>query len=442
LQERSPVTPREILALCREKEVQVVDLRAADLSGKWTHLSIPVGRLDEDLFEEGLGFDGSRLWGGPPTSASDLIAVPQPETAYLDPVAPVPTLAILCNLHDPLTREPFVRDPRQIAQKAENYLRSTGFADGVSIGAKAQFFVFDEASFTNSTTSSSCSVSGLTDPAALQAEIQQALSDAGLQVAGQLQASSPSLPSAIGLAHQPIVAMADSLLTYKHVVRHVARRRGKRATFMPQPLAEGPGSGLHTHFSFWKKDQSIFAGHGYAGLSELALYAIGGVLRHAPALLAICNPTTNSYKRLATGASQWGYSQQNRAAACRIPAYNASPKSRRIAFRTPDPSCNPYLAFAAIVLAAIDGIQLKLHPGQPLEEQRSGARPSSAELPLAPPTLDEALRALEEDQEFLLRDDVFTPDVLQTWIAEKRQSEILPLRLRPHPLEFTQYFDC
>jgi glutamine synthetase len=437
------VTPREILALCREKEVRAVDLRLADLAGRWTHISIPVGRLDEDLFEEGIGFDGSQLWGGPPANASDLIALPQPDTAYLDPTATIPTLAILCNLQDPLTREPFARDPRQIAQRAENYLRSTGFADAASIGAKAQFFLFDEANFANTATSSSCQVNSATDQSSVLSEILQALSDAGLPVEGELQAASPWLPSAVGLAHQPIVAMADALLTYKHVVRQVARRRNKRATFMPQPLAEGPGSGLHTHFSFWKKEQSIFAGHGYAGLSEIGLYAIGGVLRHAPALMALCNPTTNSYKRLApgsAGAAQPGYSQQNRTAACRIPVYNASPKSRRIAFRTPDPSCNPYLAFAAIVLAAIDGIQLKLHPGQPLEDQRTTSR-AAAETPI-PATLDDALSALEDDQEFLLRDDVFTPEVLQTWIEQKRRTEIQPLRLRPHPLEFSQYFDC
>ncbi|WP_254512754.1 glutamine synthetase beta-grasp domain-containing protein [Anatilimnocola floriformis] len=436
------MTPREILALCREKEVRVVDLRLADLAGRWTQISVPVSRLDEDLFEEGIGFDGSQLWGGPTAKASDLIALPQPDTAYLDPTAAIPTLAILCNLQDPLTREPFARDPRQIAQRAENYLRSTGFADAASIGAKAQFFVFDEASFANTATASSCQVSSATNQAELHSEILQALSEAGLPVEGELQASSPWHPTAIGLARQPIVATADALLTYKHIVRQVARRRNKRATFMPQPLGEGPGCGLHTHFSFWKKEQSIFAGHGYAGLSEIGLYAIGGVLRHAPALLALCNPTTNSYKRLAPGSAgeaKWGYSQQNRTATCRIPVYNASPKSRRVAFRTPDPSCNPYLAFAAIVLAAIDGIQLKLHPGQPLEEQRNGSRSSEQAIPA---TLDDALSALEDDQEFLLRDDVFTPEVLQTWIEQKRRTEIQPLRLRPHPLEFSQYFDC
>ncbi|QDU30355.1 Glutamine synthetase [Anatilimnocola aggregata] len=438
------MTPREILALCREKEVQAVDLRLADLSGAWHHLTIPVARLDEDVFEDGVGFDGTALWGGPPTNESDLLAVPQPETAYLDPVAAVPTLAILCNIQDPLTREPFSRDPRYIAQKAVNYLRSTGFADEAQIGPKAQFFVFDEAKFTQSGSGSSCQVSAATEVHSLQSEMLQALNDAGLKVEGVLR-SSQATPSAIGLAHQPVVTMADHLLAYKHIIRHVARRRQKQATFMPQPLAEGPGSGLHTHLSFWKKEQPIFAGHGYAGLSDTGLYALGGVLRHAPALLALCSPTTNSYKRLAPGGQgpvHLVYSQRNRSAACRIPVYSSSPKSRRIAFRCPDPSCNPYLAFAAIVLAAIDGIQTKLHPGQPYEGDRRYASPAElAELPHVPATLDEALRALEEDQEFLLRDDVFTPDVIQTWIDEKRRSEIQPLRLRPHPFEFCLYFD-
>jgi glutamine synthetase len=440
------VTPREILALCREKEVQLVDLRLADLSGAWHHLTIPVARLDEDLFEEGLGFDGSLLWGGPPASASDLLAVPQPDTAYLDPVAAEPTLAILCNFQDPLTREPFARDPRDIAQKAENYLRSTGFAVAVLIGPKAQFLVFDDAQFQSSAAASDCQMSPLTGGAPLFAEIMRALGQCGLEVTSHLQPASPWLPSAIGLAHQPIVEMADAVLNCKHIVRQVARRRNKRATFMPQPLAEGPGSGMHTSLSFWKKDQPLFAGQGYAGLSEMALYSLGGILRHAPALMAICNPTTSSYKRLAAlsnGSGQLQFAQQNRAAACRIPAYSPSPKSRRIEIRFPDPSCNPYLAFAALVLAAIDGIQLKLHPGPPFEESRTkGSRGAGAELPPPPATLDEALRALENDHEFLLHDDVFTEDTIQTWIDRKRQTEIQPLRLRPHPFEFSQYFDA
>lgn len=438
------MTPREILALCREKEVRTVDLRLADLSGAWHHLLIPVARLDEDLFEEGLGFDGSVLWGGPPASASDLLAVPQPETAYLDPVAAEPTLALLCNLQDPLTREPFARDPRDIAQKAENYLRSTGFADTVFLGTKAQFLMFDEAHFQNSAPASESRVTPLTGGASIFTEMMHALSECGLAVTGHLQPASPWLPSAIGLGHQPIVQMADALLNYKHIVRQVARRRDKRATFMPQPLAEGPGCGLHTSLSFWKKDQPLFAGHGYAGLSELALYALGGILRHAPALMAICNPTTNSYKRLAAsvdGVGQLSFAQQNRSSACRIPTYSPSPKSRRIEVRFPDSSCNPYLAFAALVLAAIDGIQLKLNPGPPFEEGRTKARGGGTELPPVPPTLDEALRALEEDHEFLLHDDVFTADTIQAWVDRKRLTEIQPLRLRPHPFEFSQYFD-
>lgn len=437
------MTPREILALCREKEVRTVDLRLADLSGAWHHLLIPVARLDEDLFEEGLGFDGSVLWGGPPASASDLLAVPQPDTAYLDPVAAEPTLAILCNLQDPLTREPFARDPRDIAQKAENYLRSTGFADTVFIGPKSQFFVFDNAEFSNAVATSESRVSPLIGGGPMFAEVLHALGDCGLEVKGHLQPASPWVPSSIGLAHRPIVAMADALLNYKHIVRQVAHRRNKRATFMPQPLAEGPGCGLFTSLSFWKKDQPLFAGHGYAGLSELALYAIGGILRHAPALMALCNPTTNSYKRLAAlidGPGQLAYAQQNRSAACRIPAYNPSPKSRRIEVRFPDSSCNPYLAFAALTLAAIDGIQLKLHPGPPLGEGKQSRAASAG--PQVPPTFDEALRALEEDHEFLLHDDVFSEDTIQSWIARKRQTEIQPLRLRPHPFEFSQYFDC
>jgi glutamine synthetase len=358
---------------------------------------------------------------------------------------PAPTLALLCNVQDPLTREPFPLDPRHIAQKAENYLRSTGLADAAAIGPKAQFLVFDAATYSHSNSASAYSLAPLTDGAALQAEMLQALLDAGLQVEGTATPASPSLPMAFGLAHQSIVGMADDLLTYKHIIHQVARRRGKRATFMPQVLADGPGCGLHIHLSFWKKEQPLFAGHGYAGLSDAGLHALGGLLRHAPALLALCSPTTNSYKRLAPGSngpSKLAYAQGNRSAACRVPMYSTSPKSRRITFRSADPSSNPYLAFAALVLAAMDGIQLKTHPGQPLEENRStSAAEKSSPPPTAPATLEDALRALEEDQDFLLRDDVFTPQVLETWINEKRRKEIQPLRLRPHPTEFGMYFD-
>jgi glutamine synthetase len=439
------VTPREILALCREKEVRAVDLRVADLSGAWHRLTVPVARLDEELFEEGLGFDGSALWGGPAENESDLLAVPQPETAALDPTAAVPTLAILCNIQDPLTREPFARDPRFIAQKAENYLRTTGFADVALIGPKAEFFVFDEAFNDQTEMSAAYELAPATNVEPLFAEMLQALLDAGLQPAGYALPAATSLPAAISLAHQSAVAMADAVLTYKHVIRQVAHKHGKQATFMPQPLASGPGAGLHTSVSFWKKDQPIFAGHGYGGLSDLGLHALGGILRHAPALLAFCGPTTNSYKRLAPGGDgpvSLIYGQRNRSAACRIPVYDPSPKSRRIEFRCPDSSCNPYLAFAAIVLAAIDGIHLKLNPGQPFEGNRlTVPLDQLADFPSAPATLDEALRALEDDQEFLLRDDVFTPEVLATWIGEKRRREIQPLRLRPHPYEFGLYFD-
>jgi glutamine synthetase len=283
-----------------------------------------------------------------------------------------------------------------------------------------------------------------TDVEPLFAEMLQALLDAGLEPQGYALPARASLPAAISLAPQSVVAMADAVLTYKHVIRQIAHKHGKRATFMPQPLASGPGAGLHTSVSLWKKEQPIFAGHGYGGLSDQGLHALGGILRHAPALLAFCSPTTNSYKRLAPGGEgpvSLVYGQRNRSAACRIPVDDPSPKSRRLEFRCPDSSCNPYLAFAAIVLAAIDGIQLKLHPGQAFEGNRLTAPLEDlARFPAAPATLDEALRALEEDQEFLLRDDVFTPDVLTTWIAEKRRREIQPLRLRPHPYEFDLYF--
>ncbi|ADB16429.1 glutamine synthetase, type I [Pirellula staleyi DSM 6068] len=470
------MTPREVLALCREKDVKAVDLRFTDLLGTWHHFTVPVSKLDEDIFEEGLGFDGSSLRGWQAIHESDMLAIPQPETAFLDPFAALPTLALICSIQDPITGELYSRDPRHIAIKAENYLRSTGIADTVYLGPEAEFFVFDDARFDQNGHEAFYHVDSsegawnrgraespnlgyklrskegyfpcppsdqLMD---LRNEMMQTMIDCGLDVEAQHHEVASGGQCEIDLKFQPLVQMADWMMKYKYIVRNVAHRRGRVATFMPKPLFGDNGSGMHTHFSFWREDQPLFAGGGYAGLSEMGLYAVGGVLRHAPAILALTNPTTNSYKRLVPGYEapvNLAYSQRNRSAACRIPMYSQSPKSKRVEFRCPDPTCNPYLAFAAIIMAAIDGIQLKLHPGQPIDKDIYELTPADlAAVAKAPASLEDSLKALEQDHEFLLRDDVFTPDVISTWIEYKRKHEVDAMRLRPHPYEFCLYFDA
>lgn len=469
------MTPREILALCREKDVQAVDLRFVDLLGAWRRFTIPVGRLSEAVFDEGLGFDGSSLAGWQAVHESDMLALPQPDTAFLDPTAGVPTLVLICNVQDPLAGEPYPRDPRYIAIKAENYLRSTGLADTANFGPEAEFFVFDDVRFDQNAREGFYRLDSLegewnrgsvagpnlggklrrqqgylaVEPGDrlgdLRTEMMQALLACGLEVETHHHEVATAGQCEIDLRYQSLTTMADWMMIFKHVVRNVAARKQKTATFMPKPVFGDNGSGMHVHFSFWKNGENLFAGHGYAGLSEMALYAIGGVLRHAPALLALTNPTTNSYKRLTPGFEapvHLVYSQRNRSAACRIPMYSTSPDAKRVEFRCPDPSCNPYLAFAAITMAAIDGIQLKLNPGRAVDSNVYTLNEKEiAALPQTPASLEESLGALEADHDFLLRDDVFTAEMIAAWIDHKRKHEVDAVRLRPHPYEFCLYYD-
>jgi glutamine synthetase len=468
--------PREVLAMCREKEVKAVDLRFADFLGAWQHFTIPVGKLEEDVFEDGLGFDGSSIRGWQAINESDMLLVPVPDSAFVDPFAQLPTLAMVCNVQDPITREDYSRDPRNVARKAVSYLKSTGIADTCFIGPEAEFFVFDDVRFDQNAhegyfhldsaeaewTRGRAEAPNLgyklrhkegyfpCPPADqlmdLRNEMMQTMIQCGIDVEAQHHEVATAGQCEIDMRFQELVRMADQMCLYKYVVRNVARRAGRTATFMPKPIFGDNGSGMHTHLSLWKDGHPLFAGSGYAGLSEMALHALGGILRHAPALLAITNPTTNSYKRLVPGYEapvNLAYSQRNRSASCRIPMYSASPKTKRIEFRCPDPTCNPYLAFAAILLAAIDGIQNKLHPGEPLDRDIYDMPPELlADVPKAPGSLEEALDALDRDQDFLLRGDVFTEDVLATWIDFKRTREIAPMRLRPHPYEFCLYYDA
>ena len=468
--------PREVLAMCREKEVKAVDLRFTDFLGAWQHFTIPVGKLEEDTFEDGLGFDGSSIRGWQAINESDMLLVPVPDTAVVDPFATIPTLSIICNIQDPITREDYSRDPRNVARKAVNYLKGTGIADTCFIGPEAEFFVFDDVRFDQNAHEGYFHVDSveaewnrgreelpnlgyklrhkegyfpcppsdqLMD---IRNEMMLTMIQAGIDVEAQHHEVATAGQCEIDMRFQELVRMADQMCLYKYIVRNVARRHGKTVTFMPKPLYGDNGSGMHTHISLWKEGHPLFAGSGYAGLSEMALHAMGGILRHAPALLAITNPTTNSYKRLVPGYEapvNLAYSQRNRSASCRIPMYSASPKTKRIEFRCPDPTCNPYLAFAAILLAAIDGIQNKINPGPPLDRDIYDLPPEElAKVPKAPGSLDEALAALERDHDFLLRGDVFTEDVIATWIHFKREKEIQPMRLRPHPYEFCLYYDA
>lgn len=474
------MTPKEVLALCREKDIKAVDFRFMDFPGLWQHFTIPVGKLDEDVFEDGLGFDGSSIRGWQAINESDMLVVPQPETAFIDPFSELPTVVLTCNIQDPITREDYTRDPRNVARKAVNYLKSTGIADTAFFGPEAEFFVFDDVRFDQTPAGGYYHVDsseaewnrGKDTKAAgegpnlgyklrhkegyfpvppadsmqdLRNEMMQTMIDAGLDVECQHHEVATAGQAEIDLKFQEMVTMADQLLTYKYIVKNVAAKHGKTATFMPKPVFTDNGSGMHVHISLWKEGEPLFAGSGYAGLSEMALHAIGGILRHAPSILAFSNPTTNSYKRLVPGYEapvNLAYSQRNRSACCRIPMYSPSPKAKRIEFRCPDPSCNPYLAFSALLMAALDGIQNKINPGNPLDKDIYDLPPEeAAEVPQTPASLDEALLALERDHDFLLRGDVFTEDVISTWISYKRENEVDAIRLRPHPYEFCMYYD-
>ncbi len=468
--------PREVLAMCREKEVKAVDLRFTDFLGAWQHFTIPVAKLEEDTFSAGLGFDGSSIRGWQAINESDMLLVPVPDSAFVDPFAQIPTLVMVCNVQDPITREDYSRDPRNVARKAVNYLKSTGIADTCFIGPEAEFFVFDDVRFDQNAHEGYFHLDSVEaewtrgraegpnlgyklrhkegyfpcPPADqlmdLRNEMMQTMIQCGIDVEAQHHEVATAGQCEIDMRFQELVRMADQMCLYKYIVRNVARRAGKTVTFMPKPIFGDNGSGMHTHISLWKEGHPLFAGTGYAGLSEMALHAIGGILRHAPAILAISNPTTNSYKRLVPGYEapvNLAYSQRNRSASCRIPMYSASPKTKRVEFRCPDPTCNPYLAFSAILLAAIDGIQNKIHPGEPLDRDIYDMPPEELKhVPKAPASLDEACDALERDSGFLLRGDVFTDDVIATWLKWKRQREIDPMRLRPHPYEFCLYFDA
>ncbi len=469
------MTPKDVLALAKEKGAKVVDIRFLDFPGVWQHFTVPMSELDESSFEDGYGFDGSSIRGWQPINASDMLVIPDPATAKMDPFFEVPTLVIVGNIVDPITRESYTRDPRFIAQKAEAYLKSTGIGDTAFIGPEAEFFIFDEIRFESSRHRAFYEVDSIEgiwntgrDEAPnlgykprhkqgyfpvppmdkfqdLRTEMLLVLEDLGIDVECQHHEVATGGQAEIDMRFKPLLQMGDQLMWFKYVLKNVAARNGYTVTFMPKPLFEDNGTGMHTHISIWKDGEPTFAGDGYAGVSETALYAIGGILKHARALCAFTNPTTNSYKRLVPGFEapvNLAYSSRNRSASVRIPMYSASPKAKRIEFRTPDPSCNGYLAFSAMLMAALDGIQNKIDPGEPLDKDIYGMSPEElADVPSAPGSLQEALAALKEDHAFLLKGDVFTQDVIDTWIEYKTENEVNDVNLRPHPHEFFLYYD-
>ena len=467
-------TPKEVIEMAKKHEVKMVDVRFVDMFGIWQHFSVPISELTEETFEAGLGFDGSSIRGWKAIQESDMLAIPDPETAFIDPFYAVPTLCLICTIAETGTREPYRRDPRGIARRAEQFLQSTGIGDTAYFGPELEFFIFDNVQYDSASNGTFYSVdseegiwnSGREEmpnvgykirhkegyfPVApsdtlqdIRTEMALTMMELGIQVECHHHEVATAGQAEIDMRFAPLVQMADQVMIYKYVVKNVARKHGKTATFMPKPLFGDNGTGMHTHISLWKKGKPLFAGNGYAGLSELALHFIGGILKHARALCALCNPTTNSYKRLVPGYEapvNLAYSARNRSAAIRIPTYSPSPKAKRIEFRPPDPSCNPYIAFAAMLMAGLDGVINKIDPGEPIDRNMYELPPEElAKVPQVPGSLDEALQALEQDHEFLLRGDVFTRDFLETWIMKKR-SEVDAVRLRPHPYEFFLYYD-
>ncbi len=468
------MTPREVLEYAKKNKVLVVDLKFVDLPGTWQHFTIPIEELNEDTFKDGSGLDGSSIRGWKAINNSDMLVVPDPTTACMDPFTAVPTLSLVGNVMDPITREIYERDPRFIAQKAEKHLKSTKIGDISYWGPEAEFFIFDHARFDQTSHSGyyfldseegvwNAGQDGVNlgnkirhkegyfpvPPIDTQQDIRTEMilemQKAGIPVEKHHHEVATAGQAEIDLRFDSLVVMADKMMMYKYIVKNVAKRHHKTATFMPKPLFGDNGSGMHTHQSIWKDGKPLFAGKEYAGMSQMCLYYIGGILKHAPALAAITNPTVNSYKRLTPGFEapvMLAYSSRNRSAGIRIPMYSPNPKAKRIEVRFPDPSTNPYLAFAAMLMAGLDGIENKIDPGEPMEkdlydlEAREAAR-----VPTMPGSLDDALKHLEKDHKFLLKGGVFSEDLIETWISYKRTREVDPLRLRPHPYEFFLYYD-
>jgi glutamine synthetase len=468
------MTAKEVLEYAKKNKATMVDLKFVDFPGIWQHFGIPIEELTDSVFKEGLGFDGSSIRGWQAINNSDMLVFPDPSTAIMDPFMKQPTLSLICNIVDPITHEPYDRDPRYIAQKAEKYLKSTKIGDTAYIGPEAEFFIFDTARFDQNSHSGYYfldSEEGIWNSGQegnnkgykprhkegyfpvsptdaqddIRTEMTLELQRMGIPVERQHHEVATAGQAEIDIRFDSLVKMADKLMTFKYVIKNVAKRYNKTVTFMPKPLFGDNGSGMHTHQSIWKDGKPLFAGKEYAGVSQLCLYYIGGILKHAGAIAALTNPTTNSYKRLTPGFEapvNLAYSSRNRSASIRIPMYSNSPKAKRIEVRFPDPSCNPYLAFSAMLMAGLDGIENKIDPGPAIEKDLYDMEPQElSRIKTMPGSLDEALDNLAHDHAFLLKGGVFSKDALETWMTYKREKEVDAMRLRPHPYEFFLYFD-
>jgi glutamine synthetase len=470
-------TPQEILGMIKDQNIQMIDLKFIDTPGIWQHLTLYYDQIDESSFTSGVAFDGSSIRGWKAINESDMAMVPDPDTAWIDPFMEEPTLSLICSIIEPRTGEPYNRCPRTIAQKALDYLKSSGLGDMAYFGPEAEFFVFEDVRFDQKENEGYYHVdsvegrwnSGRTEaggnlgykprykegyfPVAptdtlqdIRTEMLLTMAKCGVPIEKHHHEVATGGQCELGFRFAPIVQAADFLMTYKYCIKNVAKRYGKTVTFMPKPLFNDNGNGMHCHQSIWNGGQPTFFGDGYANLSETALYYIGGLLKHAPALLAFTNPTTNSYKRLVPGFEapvNLAYSQGNRSASVRIPLSGSNPKAKRLEFRCPDATSNPYLAFAAMLCAGIDGIKNKIHPGEPLDKDIYDLSPEElADVPSTPGSLEDALENLANDHDFLTAGGVFTEDFINTWINYKLDNEVNPMRLRPHPYEFALYYDC
>ncbi len=469
-------TPQEILSMIKEKGIKMIDLKFIDMPGIWQHLTLYYDQIDEDSFTAGVPFDGSSIRGWKAINESDMAMVPDPNTAWMDPFMAEPTLSLICSIQEPRTGQPYNRCPRVIAQKALDYLKSTGLGDMAYFGPEAEFFVFDDVRFDQKEYAGYYYVDSVEGrwnsgreeaggnlgykprykegyfPVAptdtmqdLRTEMLLTMAACGVPIEKHHHEVATGGQNELGFRFAPLVQAADFLMTYKYCIKNVAKKYGKTVTFMPKPLFNDNGNGMHCHQSIWSGGQPTFFGDGYANLSKTALHYIGGILKHAPALLGITNPTTNSYKRLVPGFEapvNLAYSQGNRSASVRIPLSGGNPKAKRLEFRCPDAMCNPYLAFAAMLCAGIDGIKNQIDPGEPLDVDIYDLSPEElAKVPSTPGSLEGALEALRKDHEFLLAGGVFTEDFINTWIEYKLDNEVNPMRLRPHPYEFSLYYD-
>lgn len=466
--------PKTVLRFAVDEQVKFVDLRFTDLPGSWHHVTVPINLFDEASFESGIGFDGSSLRGWASIHESDMLLVPEPHRFWIDPFYEEPTLCLFADVVDPGTKQGYEFDPRSVAARAEIYLRSTGIADTCYFGPEAEFFVFDNVSYHNEVNSAGYrfeSAEGMWNSGRpeenlgyrvrhkegyvpvppvdslhdLRSDIVQNLQAVGIEPEMHHHEVASGGQCEIDFHYSTLLGTADNVMLFKYVVKNTAFYYGKAATFMPKPMFGDNGSGMHCHQSLWNGETPLFAGERYAGLSDLALYYAGGILKHAPAITALAAPTTNSFKRLVPGYEapvNLAYSRRNRSAAIRIPMYSPAAALRRMEVRFPDPSCNPYLAFSAMMMAGLDGIQSRIDPGEPLDKDMYDMSPEELkDVPTLPPTLDRALDALEADHGFLLKGGVFTERLIERWINYKREKEVDPIRMRPHPLEFELYFD-